>query len=126
MLDALPATCPFECGAAVTRGNLEAHTKMCEQHLFDCLAKCGCSAFKSKAQLLDHMVTHHADEVDSALQQFYAAKWQKDRVEDVGAAIVQPVSSQALRLATLSNEATASEKLEDGTPVIGYGEYREH
>ncbi|RUS14183.1 hypothetical protein BC937DRAFT_94222 [Endogone sp. FLAS-F59071] len=72
ILNTLPATCPFECQAAVTRGNLEAHTKICEQRLFDCPAPtCGTLAIKSRVQFLGHLVSHHADDVESAVRQFY-------------------------------------------------------
>jgi hypothetical protein len=39
LLDAFPATCPFGCSSAVTRGNLEEHTKKCDRNTEKCDSK---------------------------------------------------------------------------------------
>lgn len=81
ILNTLPVACPFECQAAITRGNLENHTKVCKQRLFDCpVPTCGTLAIKSQVEFLGHLVNQHADDVESAVQRFYATKRQSNTV----------------------------------------------
>ncbi|RUS15358.1 hypothetical protein BC937DRAFT_92550 [Endogone sp. FLAS-F59071] len=72
ILDSLPIACPFECGASVTRGNLEDHIATCEQRMFDCrVSTCEQISHKGQALYLQHMVDQHPDLVEEVLTQFF-------------------------------------------------------